>query len=145
VEVTVAFFADLANSDAAGKVNAIGIFNQVVSDQYPVKFDEIAFVLMLDLEGADLSVNHQLKLTYSLDGGEEELMADEVPMNLPAISDGSPSTVAQMVARMGGLTIPSAGRYVYNVFIDGQLKAQTGFRALVRGKRTDNGNTATVL
>jgi hypothetical protein len=134
VEVTTAFLADLANTDLSGKVNAIGIFGQVMAKEFPATVPNHSLVVVFNVKGVDLT--RERTMTVTIRGGTPELIcgSTEVPMTFPTPGDGTPINTAQFIVNSSGLILQTPGEYLFDVSVDSELKCAVRLDALLLGQ-----------
>lgn len=119
MEVDLALLADAATIDGSGKLNILGIFDRLGATSLPTRHPRLTLVLRFSA-GVDEIGTHQVGIVLKGPDGQEVLRIDG-EMNLT----GGPHSVADGVLvphilNMDGLVFPVAGRYAFDVRVDGE-------------------------
>jgi hypothetical protein len=119
MEIDLALLADAATIDGGGKLNVIGIFDRLGTNALPTRHPRMALVLRF-VAGVHEVGTHAVVIALK-DPRGKELMKIDGEMNLSA----SPGDVAggirvPHILNLDGLVFPVAGRYAFDVAVDGQ-------------------------
>ena len=119
MEVDLALLADAATIDASGKLNILGIFDRLGTSSFPTRHPRMSLVLRFSA-GVHEVGKHEVEI--SLRGPEgDELVHIDGEMNLTAgprnVSGG---VLVPHILNMDGLVFPAAGRYAFDVTVDGE-------------------------
>jgi len=119
MEVDLALLADAATIDGSGKLNTLGIFDRLGATSLPTRHPRLTLVLRFSA-GVDEIGTHQVGIVLKGPDGQEVLRIDG-EMNLT----GGPHSVAggvlvPHILNMDGLVFPVAGRYAFDVRVDGE-------------------------
>lgn len=119
MEVDLALLADAATIDSSGKLNILGIFDRLGATSLPTRHPRLSLVLRFSA-GVDEIGTHQVGIVLMSPDGQEVLRIDG-EMNLT----GGPHAVAggvlvPHILNMDGLVFPVAGRYAFDVRVDGE-------------------------
>lgn len=119
MEVDLALLADAATLDASGKLNILGIFDRLGGRGLPLRHPRMAMVLRFTA-GLQEAGRHAVEITLrDPDGGEVVRMDGE--MHLAPGSGGVGGEVrVPHILNMDGLVFPKAGRYGFDVRVDGE-------------------------
>lgn len=122
VEVKFAFLADAANLSQEGKLNAIGVFEAVFSEVFPLEMPNSALVLICDYMPADAGQSKEIDAKFLTEDGTV-LGGVLMTVNVPP----PPSRVARMrqyhIVPMQLLKIPNEGNYEFSIEIGGRQEA----------------------
>lgn len=119
MEVDLALLADAATIDAAGKLNILGIFDRLGGPALPLRHPRMAMVLRFTA-GLHEAGRHDVEIALK-DPDGEELVHMDGEMHLAPGSGGVGGQVrVPHVLNMDGLVFPKAGRYGFDVRVDGE-------------------------
>ncbi len=114
------FIADLANIDAAGKLNLIGLFSAIRPQQLPIRVPLFFFIIMFEADQSEIGKNVTLKIDFLGDIAENGLEPTSIPLEIPNQLNGTGIVEMHAIVQMSGTVFRSAGLYTLNIFIDGQ-------------------------
>jgi hypothetical protein len=119
MDVDLALLADAATIDGSGKLNILGVFDRLTTTSFPTRHPRLCLVLRFSA-GVDEVGRHQV--TISLKGPEgKEVVRIDGEMNLaPGPSSAGGAVLVPHVLNMDGLVFPVAGRYAFDVRVDGE-------------------------
>lgn len=122
MELTMLLVADYANVDQDGKVNVMGIFNQINAKTFPTIHPEMRVVFTLLASPAEAG---EKRVTLRLIAEDGEPIFDwERTTNVPAQPGGKP-TVVNQILRVTGIVFPRAGEYAFHVLVNGEERGST--------------------
>lgn len=113
----------------SGKLNIIGVFNQLLAAQFPTTHHRMYFAVKL--EGERLSKADENTLSIEMvDEDGKELLTIEGQFVMPATSPGIEPQCA-IVFEFNQLTFQSPGDYRFHISVnDGELEESTVLQAL---------------
>ena len=119
MEVDLALLADAATIDGSGKLNILGIFDRLSTASFPTRHPRLSLVLRFSA-GVDEVGRHRIGITLKGPDGQEVVRIDG-EMNLaPGPSSAGGAVLVPHVLNMDGLVFPVAGRYAFDVRVDGE-------------------------
>ena len=119
MEVDLALLADAATIDGAGKLNILGIFDRLGTSAFPTRHPRLSLVLRFSAGIQELG-RHEVAIVLRAPDGKEVVRIDG-EMNLAAGVHGvSSGVLVPHILNMDGLVFPTAGRYAFDVLIDGE-------------------------
>jgi hypothetical protein len=139
MEITLAVLADFASVSAQGKLNVMGIWDQINARQMPAGV--LAPYLVMHIEGDITEVETPRQLRISLvDADGQQLLAAEqkVTISRPAESGVTPSF--NVISRFPTLQFPRPGQYKFAVLIDNDHKRDIPLRVNLVPPREDRPN-----
>ncbi|MFQ5536485.1 MAG: hypothetical protein ACE5GJ_03435 [Gemmatimonadota bacterium] len=119
MDIDLALLADAATVDSSGKLNILGIFDRLGAASFPVRHPRLALVLRF-FAGMNEAGRHEVSITLrDPDGGEVMKIDGELALG------GGPAGAAEgirvpHVLNVDGLIFPRAGRYAFDVAVDGR-------------------------
>lgn len=114
----LALLADAATIDASGKLNILGIFDRLSATAFPVRHPHMVMVLRF-AAGVDESGQHEVEIVLRGPEGDEVVRVDgEMTLGGGSASVANGLRVPQ-VLNMDGLVFGKAGRYAFDVRVDG--------------------------
>ena len=118
MDVDLALLADAATIDGSGKLNILGIFDQLHTPTFPARHPKMALVLRFSAPITETG-RHEIEITLK-DPSGSELMRLEGHLHL---GPGPGTTVGGIrvphVLNMDGLVFPNPGAYAFDVRVDG--------------------------
>jgi hypothetical protein len=119
MEVDLALLADAATIDGSGKLNILGIFDRLSTTSFPTRHPRLSLVLRFSA-GVQEVGKHQVEIKLKAPDGKELVRIDG-EMNLtPGSSRSGGAALVPHVLNMDGLIFPVAGRYAFDVRVDGE-------------------------
>ena len=117
MEIDLAFLADAATIDVAGKLNILGIFDRISVTEFPAPHPHISLVLRFSASMGEAG-NHQVEIILRDPDGKEmmRLNGDLQVGPGPAMSGGE--VRVPQVLNIERLVFPKAGRYFFDVSVD---------------------------
>ena len=122
MQVKLAVVADHANVSAEGKLNILGIFDRIVVSSLPAVHPQMHLVLRLEAHPAERDRSHQVEVRLHDPDGQAvfELKGEIVPQGPPG-----EAITANHIIGINNLVLARMGEYVFVVFVDHDLKAET--------------------
>jgi hypothetical protein len=122
MDVTVAVLADYANLSRDGKLNIMGIFQELNPPSLPFVLPQMYLVLSLTAGPAEFNTTRDVRIPLLHSDGQE-LLAMEAQMRVPsARRPGSRAYISETIG-LSGITFPQAGDYAFHVLIGDDEKA----------------------
>lgn len=119
MDVDLALLADAATIDGSGKLNILGIFDRLTTTSFPTRHPRLSLVLRF-AAGIHEVGRHQVVISLKGPDGKEVVRIDG-EMNLaPGPSSAGGAVLVPHVLNMDGLVFPVAGRYAFDVRVDGE-------------------------
>lgn len=119
VEVDLALLADAATIDASGKLNILGIFDRLSAATFPVRHPHMVMVLRF-AAALNETGQHEVEIVLKGPGGQEVVRVDGELSLAPGAAAGIDGMRVPQVLNMDGLVFPKAGRYGFDVRVDGE-------------------------
>ena len=118
MEIDLAFLADAATVDMAGKLNVLGIFDRLSVPEFPAPFPHISLVLRFSASLGEAG-RHKVEIRLK-DPENSEMMKLDGDLQVgpgPALSGGQ--VRVPQVINIERLLFPIAGRYHFYVVLNG--------------------------
>ena len=118
MEIDLAFLADAATVDVAGKLNILGVFDRISVTEFPAPHPHVSLVLRFSASLGEAG-KHQVQIVLKDPDGKEmmRLNGDLQVGPGPAISGGQ--VRVPQVLNIDRLVFPKSGQYVFEVAVDG--------------------------
>ena len=117
MDVDLALLADAATIDGSGKLNILGIFDQLHTPTFPARHPKMALVLRFSAPITETG-RHEIEITLK-DPAGSELMRLDGEMHLgPGPSTTLGGIRVPHVLNMDGLVFPNPGAYAFDVRVD---------------------------
>jgi hypothetical protein len=122
VDVTVAVLADYANVSQDGKLNIMGIFQEINPPALPFVLPQMYLVLSLTAGPAEVGLARTIRIPLLYSDGQE-ILSLEAQMRIPSSRrPGSRANINEAIG-LAGLTFPQAGDYAFHILIGDDDKA----------------------
>ena len=113
--------ADYANVDRDGKLNVMGIFNEISAREFPVVHPEMRVIVSLAATPAEAGVERHFAVKL-LDEDGQEMLEWARDIKVPPYQ-GKPIIMNQIL-RFVGVGFPKAGEYAFNCLVDNDYKGR---------------------
>jgi hypothetical protein len=125
VKVTLAVLADYANVSREGKLNIMGIFDQIRAARVPAQHPSMQLVLRIEAEQVELGREHKIEIRCMDSDGEDVFRIEGgfIPHRPPNPLAGRPAGMNHVVG-INNLTFKKFGGHTFSIFIDNDLKEQ---------------------
>ncbi len=119
MEIDLALLADAATVDASGKLNILGVFDRIATAGFPAQHPHISLVLRF-VASLKEAGRHTVEIRLKDDAGEQVMHVDgELHIGPGPVELGGQVRIPQVV-NLGHLMFPRAGRYGFDVLVDGE-------------------------
>lgn len=119
MDIDLALLADAATVDAAGKLNILGVFDRLGADTFPARHPRLSLVLRFTASLQETGP-HQVDISLRDPDGEEVVHMDGEMQLSPGARGASDGIRVPHVLNIDGLVFPKAGRYAFDVRVDGE-------------------------
>jgi len=119
MDIDLALLADAATVDASGKLNILGVFDRLGSDSFPARHPRMALVLRFTA-GLNEAGSHHVDIRLHDPTGEEVVHMDGDMQLGPSASTLTDAIRVPHVLNIDGIVFPKAGRYTFDVEVDGE-------------------------
>jgi hypothetical protein len=121
MEVTLAVACDYANVSQDGKLNILGVFQEVNPLGFPFVLPQMYLVVSFEAGAAEFGTEKQIRIAL-LESDGSEVMAMEGP--LPVQQPNRPGSHAYINQVLGlqGLTFAHTGDYAFYIVVNGETK-----------------------
>jgi hypothetical protein len=123
LEVALAVAADYANVTNDGKLNVMGIFQQVNPTQFPMALPQMFLVVAFEAGPAEIGTQKDVRIIFMDDDGEHKLMLDLQLVVPEPVRPGSPAYFNQIVG-LGGLPLEKSGDHAFFILIGGEERGR---------------------
>ena len=127
MDVKLAVLADFASLTREGKLNILGIFDQVNPAQLPAVVPHAYVVVVYEAGPAEVGLTKELSIVMTDSDGTIMTRIDQSVAVSPPAYAGSRTTIHQINGLMQ-LTFPSAGLYQLTILINGQEEGSIPLR-----------------
>lgn len=119
MDVDLALLADAATIDASGKLNILGVFDRLTTGSFPARHPRLTLVLRFVAGTAEIGA-HQVSISMRDGEGNEVFHIDGEMQLSPGRTGPAESIRVPHVLNLDGLVFPRAGRYSFDVKVDGE-------------------------
>jgi hypothetical protein len=127
MELTLALLADYANISREGKLNIMGIFEQIFALNFPAVHAQMQLVMRLESTPFEAGT-HPLHVAF-IDADARELFAIPGSVAIPDSRAGENITTNQIFV-LNGVTLPKAGVYEFVISINDQELGRVPLRVM---------------
>ena len=118
MEIDLAFLADAATVDVSGKLNILGIFDRISVSEFPASHPHLSLILRFSASLGEAGAHKMEIRLKDPDGTEMMRMNGEFQVGPGSALSGGQVRVPQ-VLNIERLVFPKAGRYAFDVALDG--------------------------
>jgi hypothetical protein len=119
MDVDLALLADAATIDAAGKLNILGIFDHLSTASLPAQHPHMVLILRFSSSVQEIG-RHQVTISLRDPRGAEAMHIDGEMHLGPGPGVVGEGVKVPHVLHLDGLVFPVAGRYGFDVSVDGE-------------------------
>jgi hypothetical protein len=119
MEVDLALLADAATIDGSGKLNILGIFDRLGTNAFPTRHPRLSLVLRFSA-GVNEVGKHELGIMFKGPDGKELVRLDGEMQLTAGPLEVAGGVLVPHILNMDGLVLPVAGRYSFDVKVDGE-------------------------
>ncbi len=119
MDIDLALLADAATVDSSGKLNILGVFDRLGADSFPARHPRLSLVLRFTA-GLQEAGTHQVDISLRAPDGEEVVHMDGEMHLGPGTGGAGDAVRVPHVLNIDGLVFPRAGRYAFDVQVDGE-------------------------
>ena len=127
MKLEVACFCDMAN-EHAGRLNVIGVFDQVEPQEYPYEIAHCALVFRIRFSAAD-SGKQEFRLLVADSDGHALIPELNAEMELPVMDD-TESKVSNFILNLQGLKLSHPGNFCADLFLNHKLLLSLPLKAM---------------
>ncbi len=117
MDIDLALTADAATIDGSGKLNLLGVFDQISVQKFPARHGRLALVLRFLGGAADIG-GHRIGIRLSSPGGEE-LVSLTGEMDIRGGGNIQTGIRVPHVINLDGLVFKEAGVHTFDLTVDG--------------------------
>ena len=125
MEVPLALLADYANTSQDGKLNVMGVFNRILTKDFPTVHPEMRLVFRLEAQPSERGRQATIEIKL-LDADANVLHHVKGRVGVPQKSL-QPTIEINQILRLTGLVFKKPGDYRFDILVDGDLKANVPF------------------
>ncbi len=127
MELTLALLADYANISREGKLNIMGIFEQIHAHNFPAVHAQMQLVIRLEATPFEAGT-HSVRVAF-IDEDARELFAIPGMLTIPESRAGENITTNQIFV-LNGLVLPKAGGYEFVISVADEELGRVPLRVL---------------
>lgn len=141
MKVTFAHICDYASISREGKLSAMGIFDRINVLAVPASHPLFYLAFEIELRPAELGQPFKLGLKLvDVDGGK--ILETEAEVRFEGTPESPNSLKIPQIVAFGGMPLQRAGRYSFDIFINGDHKRAAVFDVAVMGTQPGPGQQA---
>ena len=121
IKIPFAVIADSANVSREGKLNILGIFQNIGANTVPATHPQISLVLTFQAERGDANSEHPIKIQLVSEDGEVILNIEaNLKFNMPPF--GEHSVLVHQIFQFANITFTRFGTYDFNIFVNNEVR-----------------------
>jgi len=121
IKIPLAVIADSANVSREGKLNILGIFQNIGANTVPATHPQISLILTFQGERGDASSEHPLKIQMvSADGEVMINIETRLRFNIPP--SGEHTVLTHQIFQFANITFKRFGTYDLNIFVNNEVR-----------------------
>jgi hypothetical protein len=128
MEITKALVADYANVEQSGKLNVLGIFSVIRSANFPFIHPQMQLIFMWEAGRVESGTAKQIEV-HLTDADGKKLVGISGQFKVPEGKSGKRISGNHIVI-LNNIKFEKAGEHVFNILINGELKAQAEFEVV---------------
>jgi hypothetical protein len=121
MEVTLAVAADYANITNDGKLNIMGIFQEVNPSEFPAVLQQMFLVVAFEAGPAEFGSQKDVHIAFMDDDGNSKVTLNIPVVVPPSARPGSRSYFNQVLG-LGGLPLEKPGNHEFVILVGGDQK-----------------------
>lgn len=121
MELKFAVLADSANVSIEGKMNLLGVFDEINAPKFPVVHAQMTLALRIEAHPSEVG-DHQVRVRIADEDGEPIVPELGVPFKVqkkPGVAMAAPSAI---ILQLNGVKFPKPGAYSIDILIDGRYE-----------------------
>ena len=131
MECTLALVADAANHEEGGKLNILGAFDQVYTDEFPYVLPQMFVVVRLIANPSEFGRTKELELVLHDQDGIMVGQPIKAKGKVPTPTGGGQARM-ELILRMNNVPFEKPGDYAISVLVSGDQKASIRLGVLKR-------------
>jgi len=129
IKIPLAVIADSANVSREGKLNILGIFQNIGASTVPATHPQSSLILTFEGERGDANSEHPIKIQMvNADG--EVMMNIEASLRFNMPPAGEHSVLAHQIFQFANITFPRFGTYDLNIFVNNEVRKTVSLNVL---------------
>jgi hypothetical protein len=126
MNVNLGLLAEEANISTDGKLNLLGVFDQILTKNIPVTIPKISVVLKIDCHSAEYGVEKRIRIVLVGPDGKETMET----LVKATIDKANPEPIAVFghIVECDGVELYVEGEYRFSILIDDDLKREIRFK-----------------
>lgn len=121
MEVPLFLAADFANKGENGKLNVLGIFNNIISKSYPAIHKSLYLVMRIVLEYGEFDHEHDINIVF-IDEDGQELGNRKGKLNVPKPDKGN-KVYIELIVPIDTLLVKKPGHHEFRLIINHEAKS----------------------
>lgn len=113
----LAVVADAANITSDGKLNVLGVFENILTESTPCVHLEFYVVVMVRCDVGDKGNVHRISLKLT-DADRAEIGKSNALDAISSHDDPNPHPILKAIFRLRGVSFPAFGQYTFHVVVD---------------------------
>jgi uncharacterized protein DUF6941 len=129
MDATLAVVCDYANYSVDGKLNILGVFQQVLATGYPTTVPTMYVVVSFSASPAEANTNKQIDVVLL---GPDGVELGRTVQNVTVQPSGSPGirSIVNLIVKMEMVQFPTSGDYSISILVGGEEKRAVSLRLL---------------
>jgi hypothetical protein len=121
MQVPIFLAADYASQEAGGKLNVLGIFNQIYVSAFPAALKSLYLVIRIELELGEFDEEHAIKIIFVDEDGREK---GHQSLTFSTPRPGSTfNAFIDLLVQIEGLLLEAPGRHEFRLVVNRDTKS----------------------
>lgn len=127
MDVTLAVACDYANVSEDGKLNILGVFQEINPTGFPAGVAQMYLVVSFEAGVAEFGTQKDIRIAL-LEADGSEVMSMEGPMPVHQPTRPGSSAYINQILNLQGLAFPGPGDYAFHIVVGGETKRTVPIR-----------------
>jgi hypothetical protein len=136
MECTLAVVADAANREVGGKLNVLGVFDQIYGKKFPMVTPQFYVVVRLTANPAEFGRKKEFEIVLLDPDGKPVKAPLKGKAKVPAPQDAGRASI-EIILQMVNVPFAKPGSYAISVLVSGEEKASIPLEALKLARKRD--------
>ena len=134
MECTLALLADAANREEGGKLNVLGVFDQLYANDFPTVHPQLYVVVRLTANPAEFGRKKEFEIILLDPDGTPVSPPLKGKGNVPTPPDARRASI-EVILRMVNVPFAKPGSYAISVLVSGEEKASIPLEVVKRARK----------
>jgi hypothetical protein len=124
LDATLAVAADNANVATDGKLNIIGVFQELRPDMFPAAVAQMALVISWNAEPVEVGSQKNVEISFMGPDPDERIDLPPFELTIPEAPRPGEPAITHQILTIQGLPVLRSGPHAFYVVVGGETKAR---------------------